>query len=149
MAHSNFLELTLIQFGYTSVFPFVGSATTIDSPSGQKVFPLVTGTFERADMIHSFLGEVADYLSQESITALKQKVTHATLKQSQKSKQAMLDTGKLATIQSILTNITVEAKIKAVQSSQKASRGDERMRRRALHTAIGRVRITSSHTEPI
>lgn len=74
MAHSNFVELALLELGYTDVFPFVGSDTKIRAPSGRMVFPLVTGTFRQADMVHSVLGSLADYLSENSIAKLKEKV---------------------------------------------------------------------------
>lgn len=65
-AHSNYLELVLIRMGYTDVFPFVGSNTTIDL-NGQRVFPIVTGTFGGQDFIHSMVGGAQDSLSQMEI----------------------------------------------------------------------------------
>lgn len=54
-AHSNWVELALIEMGYNQVFPHVGSNTAI-TLGGKRIFPLVTGTFGGMDFIHSLLG---------------------------------------------------------------------------------------------
>jgi len=54
-AHSNWVELALIEMGYHNVFPHVGERTTIHL-GGKTIFPLVTGTFGGMDFIHSLLG---------------------------------------------------------------------------------------------
>jgi hypothetical protein len=54
-AHSNWVELALIEMGYRNVFPHVGERTTIHL-GGKTIFPLVTGTFGGMDFIHSLLG---------------------------------------------------------------------------------------------
>ncbi|KAG8896920.1 hypothetical protein FRB99_008575 [Tulasnella sp. 403] len=100
-----------IDLGYPEVFPFVGNDTQIPSPSGKMVFPLVTGTFTGYDYAHSTLGSVADWLSQSSMTALKEKVQRASLKQSQRYKNSgTKDFGTIDTIKNIVANITTEAK---------------------------------------
>ncbi|KND02730.1 uncharacterized protein SPPG_01813 [Spizellomyces punctatus DAOM BR117] len=75
-AHSNFVELALIELGYDSVFPFVGEATAfrqgVDSRTGRNrpIYPIVTGTFGGADFVHSLLGEATDHVSAASISSL-------------------------------------------------------------------------------
>lgn len=54
-AHSNWVELAMIEMGYTQVFPHVGSHTAINL-GGKLIYPLVTGTFGGMDFIHSLLG---------------------------------------------------------------------------------------------
>ena len=54
-AHSNWVELALIEMGYRNVFPHVGDRTQIDI-GGKRVYPMVTGTFGGMDFIHSLLG---------------------------------------------------------------------------------------------
>jgi hypothetical protein len=54
-AHSNWVELAMIEMGYNPVFPHVGSNTAI-TLGGKRIFPLVTGTFGGMDFIHSLLG---------------------------------------------------------------------------------------------
>src|ERR1700743_2457165 len=44
LAHSNWVELTLIKIGHSQVFPYVGEDVLINSPRG-RVPPLVTGTY--------------------------------------------------------------------------------------------------------
>lgn len=77
-AHSNWVELALIELGYTSVFPHVGTATQI-SVGGKRIWPLVTGTFGGTDFIHSLLGEATDKISQTSLTDLKAAVSEADM----------------------------------------------------------------------
>lgn len=63
-AHSNFIELCLHEFGEDGVFTFVGDACRIEIPHGRnkgnKVTPIVTGTFGMLDIFHSLLGEADD-----------------------------------------------------------------------------------------
>jgi hypothetical protein len=56
-AHSNWVELALIEMGHRNIFPHVGENTAIHI-GGKTVFPLVTGTFGGMDFIHSLLGFV-------------------------------------------------------------------------------------------
>ncbi|KKK27363.1 hypothetical protein ARAM_006669, partial [Aspergillus rambellii] len=70
-AHSNYIELSLIELGESSVFPHVGRDTQveIDGASG-PVYPLVTGTFGGVDFFHSVLGEISDKATQSEIQSL-------------------------------------------------------------------------------
>lgn len=54
-AHSNWVELALIEMGHRQVFPHVGENTKIQL-GGKHIYPLVTGTFGGMDFIHSLLG---------------------------------------------------------------------------------------------
>jgi hypothetical protein len=74
-AHSNWIELALIELGYNQVFPHVGSNTQIQL--NKPVWPMVTGTFGGVDFIHSLLGELTDHISQTSVTDLNSAVTEA------------------------------------------------------------------------
>lgn len=62
-AHSNYCELVLISLGHQNVFPHVGKKCTIRL-NGEKVYPLVTGTFGGQDFLHSLMGGAQDSLSQ-------------------------------------------------------------------------------------
>lgn len=62
-AHSNYCELVLISLGHSNVFPHVGEKCTIRL-NGEKVYPLVTGTFGGQDFLHSLMGGAQDSLSQ-------------------------------------------------------------------------------------
>jgi hypothetical protein len=45
MAHSNYMELCLVKLGHKDVFTFAGADVRIEAPNGEKVAPLLTGTF--------------------------------------------------------------------------------------------------------
>jgi hypothetical protein len=62
MAHSNWMELCLVKMGYKDVYCFIGENVRVESPSGEKVPPLTTGTFGGDDALHSMIGEGADKL---------------------------------------------------------------------------------------
>lgn len=75
-AHSNWVELALIEMGNRDIFPHVGDQTAINL-GGKRIYPLVTGTFGGMDFIHSLLGEATDHLSQTQITDVNTAVTSA------------------------------------------------------------------------
>ena len=55
-AHSNYMELALIELGERGVFPHVGRKTMIKLPGPpQPVFPIVTGTFGGVDFLYSVM----------------------------------------------------------------------------------------------
>jgi hypothetical protein len=83
-AHSNWVELTLIELGYNQVFPHVGTNTQVIIPgTNKRIWPLVTGTFGGADFIHSLLGETTDKISQTSVTDLNAAISDAERQNSQ------------------------------------------------------------------
>lgn len=51
-AHTNYVELALIELGHRNVFPHVGSRTMLNL-RGNQVYPLTTGTFGGVDFLHS------------------------------------------------------------------------------------------------
>ncbi|KAF8921834.1 heterokaryon incompatibility protein Het-C-domain-containing protein [Mucidula mucida] len=96
LAHSNWCEIALRKLGHEEVFCHVGDNVLVDAPSGDRVPPLVTGTFGSADFLHSLLGEATDHISQASVTALSD-----NLNQSQNNDTAE----KLSALKSILGKI--------------------------------------------
>ncbi|KAK3394335.1 heterokaryon incompatibility protein Het-C-domain-containing protein [Podospora didyma] len=70
-AHSNYIELALIELGEGDVFPHVGRNTKLRIPGARgDVYPIVTGTFGGVDFLHSVTGEVSDKLTQSEIQDL-------------------------------------------------------------------------------
>ena len=59
LAHSNYLELALIEMGERDVFPHVGRRTRMRLQGARdEVYPIVTGTFGGVDFLASITGEV-------------------------------------------------------------------------------------------
>ncbi|ODA84177.1 hypothetical protein RJ55_02695 [Drechmeria coniospora] len=70
-AHSNYVELALLELGQGNVFPHVGTNTRMPvKGTNRDVFPLVTGTFGATDFLHSVLGEVHDSVVQNEVDEL-------------------------------------------------------------------------------
>ncbi|KAL3472410.1 heterokaryon incompatibility protein Het-C-domain-containing protein [Aspergillus californicus] len=70
-AHSNYVELSLIELGESEVFPHVGRDTQVEIEGLQEpVYPIVTGTFGGVDFFHSVLGEISDKTTQSEIQGL-------------------------------------------------------------------------------
>jgi hypothetical protein len=70
-AHSNYVELCLIDMGERDVFPFVGRQTQIRLQGvSNPVFPVITGTFGGVDFLHSVMGEFDDKATQSEIQQL-------------------------------------------------------------------------------
>ncbi|KAK0730410.1 heterokaryon incompatibility protein Het-C-domain-containing protein [Lasiosphaeris hirsuta] len=85
-AHSNYVELALIELGERDIFPHVGRNTKLRIPGARgSVYPIVTGTFGGVDFLHSVTGEVSDKLTQNEIEELE-----GTLQQSQHADTSML-----------------------------------------------------------
>ncbi|KAK9466960.1 heterokaryon incompatibility protein Het-C-domain-containing protein [Lipomyces arxii] len=108
-AHSNYIELTLLEFGNTNVFPHVGSQAAINL-QGKRVYPLVTGTFGSLDFLHSLLGEAQDHLSQTEVDDLDQ-----SLRKGQDSKDSS------SLLKSLLEKVPIS--IPAVNLSSDGSSG--------------------------
>ncbi|KAH8899384.1 Het-C-domain-containing protein [Thozetella sp. PMI_491] len=71
LAHSNYIELALIELGERDVFPHVGRRTQMRiSGARHEVYPCITGTFGGVDFLHSVTGEVSDKLTQNEIDEL-------------------------------------------------------------------------------
>ncbi|CAH0056517.1 unnamed protein product [Clonostachys solani] len=85
-AHSNYVELALIELGERDIFPHVGNNTQIRLQGARgQVYPIVTGTFGGVDFLHSVTGEVSDKLTQNEIDELE-----GTLQESAKSDTSLL-----------------------------------------------------------
>ncbi|KAL4801885.1 heterokaryon incompatibility protein Het-C-domain-containing protein [Aspergillus unguis] len=70
-AHSNYVELSLIELGESEVFPHVGRDTQVHIEGvSHPVYPIVTGTFGGVDFFHSVLGEISDKATQSEIQEL-------------------------------------------------------------------------------
>jgi hypothetical protein len=83
-AHSNYVELALIELGERNVFPHVGRNTALNVQGANRpVYPLVTGTFGGVDFLHSVVGEISDKATQSEIQELE-----GTMQQSQANKEA-------------------------------------------------------------
>lgn len=76
----------------------------------------------------SLLGEVADYLSQSSLTAINEKVQAATIRQQTNSAYRQSQVGKLTTIQSIISNITANTEQRAASASAASASLTSRVR---------------------
>lgn len=68
-AHTNYVELSLLELGNRDVFPLVGRNTQINV-KGKKVWPLVTGTFGMVDFYHSVIGEATDHFTQSELSEM-------------------------------------------------------------------------------
>lgn len=85
-AHSNYVELALVELGETNVFPHVGRQTRIQLQGApQPVFPIVTGTFGGVDFLHSVMGEFSDKVTQSELQELE-----GTIQQSRKQDTSLL-----------------------------------------------------------
>ncbi|KIW85058.1 hypothetical protein Z517_00446 [Fonsecaea pedrosoi CBS 271.37] len=70
-AHSNYVELALIEMGERDVFPHVGRRTAVQLREVRHpVYPIVTGTFGGVDFLHSVCGEFDDKTTQSEIQEL-------------------------------------------------------------------------------
>ncbi|KAL4753360.1 hypothetical protein BDW72DRAFT_191046 [Aspergillus terricola var. indicus] len=70
-AHSNYVELSLIELGESEIFPHVGRDTKVEIEGlSNPVYPIVTGTFGGVDFFHSVLGEISDKATQSEIQEL-------------------------------------------------------------------------------
>jgi hypothetical protein len=77
-AHSNYVELALIELGNEEVFPHVGRDARFEIEEAQKVvYPIVTGVFGGVDFLHSVCGEVTDKVTQSEIQELEGAITNA------------------------------------------------------------------------
>ncbi|KAI0473736.1 Het-C-domain-containing protein [Xylariaceae sp. FL0804] len=87
LAHSNYVELALIEMGERDVFAHVGSRTRMRLPGVDgHVWPCVTGTFGGVDFLHSVAGEVSDKLTQNEIQELE-----GTLQQNANNDNSVLE----------------------------------------------------------
>ncbi|KAI5289738.1 hypothetical protein KEM54_003300, partial [Ascosphaera aggregata] len=70
-AHSNYIELALIEMGESEIFPMVGSNVMVQIEGvNNPVYPVVTGTFGGTDFMHSVMGELNDQTTQSELQSL-------------------------------------------------------------------------------
>lgn len=80
-AHSNYVELTLIDLGERDIFPHVGNEAKFRVQGARgPVYPIVTGTFGGVDFLHSVMGEVSDKATQSEIQELEGAISDADRK---------------------------------------------------------------------
>jgi hypothetical protein len=91
-AHSNYIELALIELGERDVFPHVGRNTkTRVNDAREPVYPCVTGTFGGVDFLHSVCGEITDKATQSEIDELEGTVNDAQRNQNSSAIKQLLD----------------------------------------------------------
>jgi hypothetical protein len=77
-AHSNYVELALVELGEEDVFPHVGRNTRLYvEAAGKEVWPIITGTFGGVDFLHSVCGEFTDKTTQSELQELEGAITNA------------------------------------------------------------------------
>ncbi|EOA91480.1 uncharacterized protein SETTUDRAFT_162193 [Exserohilum turcica Et28A] len=77
-AHSNYVELALIEMGEGEVFPHVGKNARFQVRDARKeVYPIVTGTFGGVDFLHSVCGEFSDKATQSELQELEGAIANA------------------------------------------------------------------------
>ncbi|KAF2401611.1 Het-C-domain-containing protein [Trichodelitschia bisporula] len=78
-AHSNYVELCLIEMGERDVFPHVGRRTQVNVRGARgPVWPLITGTFGGVDFLHSVMGELSDKATQSEMQELEGTIANST-----------------------------------------------------------------------
>jgi hypothetical protein len=81
-AHSNYVELALIELGERDVFPHVGRNAQFRVQGARgPVYPLVTGTFGGVDFLHSVMGEMNDKATQSEIQELEGAISNSQNKE--------------------------------------------------------------------
>jgi hypothetical protein len=91
-AHSNYIELALIEMGERDVFPHVGRNTKVRvNGARDEVYPIVTGTFGGVDFLHSVCGEITDKATQSEIEELEGTVSDAQRNQNASAIKQLLD----------------------------------------------------------
>jgi hypothetical protein len=77
-AHSNYVELALIELGERDIFPHVGrNARFRIRGVRNEVYPIVTGTFGGVDFLHSVCGEITDKTTQSELQELEGAISNA------------------------------------------------------------------------
>ncbi|RPA81886.1 Het-C-domain-containing protein [Ascobolus immersus RN42] len=158
-AHSNYIELALIEMG-VDVFPHVGDNTK-QNIKGKQIYPLVTGTFGMTDFLHSVVGEVTDKMFQSEVQVLDSKLNEAHANQKANSRlKEILDkvpwsllgqsdanfSGKADDLQANSTAKEVEQKAN-VSENKNANPKIEEMRKQATQTAKDIYPILEFHDQ--
>ncbi|KAF2664141.1 Het-C-domain-containing protein [Microthyrium microscopicum] len=91
-AHSNYVELCLIEMGERDVFPHVGRRTQLQVRGARNaIFPIITGTFGGVDFLHSVCGELSDKATQSEIDELEGSINEAQRNQNVSKIKELLD----------------------------------------------------------
>ncbi|KAI2614929.1 Het-C-domain-containing protein [Hypoxylon sp. NC1633] len=92
LAHSNYIELALIEMGERDIFPHVGRDTAVQIRGARhRVYPCITGTFGGVDFLHSVTGEVSDKLTQNEIQELEGTLQENSSKNNTSILEGLLD----------------------------------------------------------
>ncbi|RMZ67328.1 nima-interacting [Pyrenophora seminiperda CCB06] len=130
-AHSNYIELALIEMGESNVFPHVGRNARFEVQDAEKeVYPIVTGTFGGVDFLHSVCGEITDKATQSELQELEGAMANAQRSEN-KSK-----------IKELLAKLPPGI----FGGKDEASKADE-LENNANAAAMGNVRITPKEPE--
>jgi hypothetical protein len=90
-AHSNYVELALIELGEDDVFPHVGRDAMFEVGEARKqVYPIVTGTFGGVDFLHSVCGEITDKATQSELQELEGAISNAERSENKSKIQDLL-----------------------------------------------------------
>ncbi|XP_014555441.1 hypothetical protein COCVIDRAFT_102284 [Bipolaris victoriae FI3] len=91
-AHSNYVELALIEIGVHDVFPHVGqNARFYVEEAKKEVYPIVTGTFGGVDFLHSVCGEITDKATQSELQELEGAISNADRSKNKSKIKELLD----------------------------------------------------------
>ncbi|KAL7269722.1 hypothetical protein RUND412_007602 [Rhizina undulata] len=133
-AHSNYVELCLIELGERSVFPHVGRRTQVEV-RGRTIWPIITGTFGGVDFLHSVLGEASDKIIQSEIQELESTINDA-------SKKSAADGGEKSILRGLLDQLPLgnsgELNAQADELESKSKRKEEASRAAWGVTAQGK-----------
>lgn len=125
-AHSNYVELALIELGHRNVFPLVGRNTQINV-RGKHIWPLVTGTFGMVDFYHSVLGEATDHFTQSEVNEMSNAMGMA--------EQAANSSNPLTTLVKLLSKVPGTSGLcDEAQKLQEASQAEARRNRQGGNT---------------
>ncbi|KAA8612761.1 NIMA-interacting protein TinC [Pyrenophora tritici-repentis] len=130
-AHSNYIELALIEMGERDIFPHVGRNARFEIGDARKeVYPIVTGTFGGVDFLHSVCGEITDKATQSELQELEGAMANAQRSEN-KSK---------------IKELLVKLPPGIFGGKDEASKADE-LEENANAAAMGNVRITPKEPE--
>jgi len=130
-AHSNYVELALIEMGEEDIFPHVGRNARFEVQDARKeVYPIVTGTFGGVDFLHSVCGEITDKATQSELQELE-----GTMANAQRSEN-----------KSKIKELLAKLPPGIFGGKDEASKADE-LEDNANAAAMGNVRITPKEPE--
>lgn len=151
-AHTNYTELALREMGYRDVFSHTGTQTEINV-RGQRIFPLVTGTFGEVDFLHSVLGEATDHFAQTEVEQMDiaLKTAEDQNKASGDGSRGLSGSGQLTNMMNMLSSIPGTGDLtRQAQSLQEQSAAQERFTRAAENPGGGAMQnIPGTNIDPM